>query len=95
MRTISMPDPTPYDVIVSLAGHDRGKLFQVVGWQEDRVLLCDGKNRRLTNPKRKSPKHVRVALRVSEKPESDRAVRTTLALAARSAAKEERQLGER
>ena len=92
-----MLDPAPYDVIVSRAGHDRGKQFMVVGVREDgRLLLCDGKNRRLENPKCKSPKHVRVAGRGSERPGSDKAIRTTLARTARdAAAKEEKRLGER
>ena len=92
-----MPDPMPYDVIVSRAGHDRGRYFLVVGVREDgRLLLCDGRNRRLENPKCKSPKHVRFAGRASDRPASDRAIRTTLALAAQNAAaKEEILLGER
>ena len=92
-----MLDPVPYDVIVSRAGHDRGGYYMVVGIREDgRLLLCDGRNRRLENPKSKSPKHVRVAVRGSDRPRSDKAIRTTLALAARSAAaKEEKLLGER
>ena len=90
-----MDCPAPYDVVVSLAGHDRGKLFQVVGAGEDRVLLCDGRNRRLENPKGKSPKHVRVAVRCATAPATDREIRKTLALAAEAAAKEERLLGKR
>ena len=92
-----MLDPAPYDVVVSGAGHDRGKYLMVVGVREDgRLLLCDGKNRRLENPKCKSPKHVRVAARSSGEPGSDRAIRTTLALTAKNAAaKEEKRLGER
>jgi len=92
-----MLDPTPYDVIVSLAGHDRGKYFMVIGVREDgKLLLCDGKNRRLENPKSKSPKHVRVAAQGHDRPGSDKAIRTTLALTAQSAAaKEEKRLGER
>ena len=92
-----MLDPAPYDVIVSRAGHDRGRFQMVVGVREDgRLLLCDGKNRRLVNPKCKSPKHVRVAVRGSDRPASDREIRTTLALAAQNAAaKEEKRLGER
>ena len=89
-----MNAPAPYDVVESLAGHDRGKLFLVIGAQGDRILLCDGKNRRLLNPKRKSAKHVRVAFRSSTEPESDKAIRRTIALAAaNAAAKEERLLG--
>ena len=92
-----MPEPSTNDVVVSLAGHDRGKLFVVTGRAPDgRLLLCDGRTRRLTAPKSKSPKHTRVVLRGTEAPGTDKAIRTTLAFAAQSAAvKEERHLGER
>ncbi len=92
-----MPEPMPNDIVLSLAGHDRGKLFLVVGAESDgRLLLCDGKNRRLADPKPKSPKHVRLVLRGANAPGTDKAIRTTLALAAQNAAaKEERHLGER
>lgn len=91
-----MSAPTPYDVVVSLAGHDRGEYLLVVGEEEDRILLCDGRNRRLVHPKSKSPKHVRVIGRRKNAPKTDREIRKTLALAAaQAAAKEERLLGER
>lgn len=47
------------DMIVSLAGRDRGKLFFVVDTDEQYVYLADGKTRRLESPKRKKPRHVR------------------------------------
>ncbi len=88
--------PAPYDVVVSLAGHDRGRFFMVTGAGEGRLSLCDGKNRRLGNPKCKSPKHVRVVSKRSQEPASDREIRKTIALAAADAAgKEEMLLGER
>ena len=92
-----MLDPAPYDVIVSRAGHDRGKHFMVVGVREDgKLLLCDGKNRRLAAPKGKSPKHVRLAMTGFQKPAGDREIRRTIALAAsNAAAKEEMLLGQR
>lgn len=42
----------------SKAGHDKGKLYVIVGESEDFVFLCDGVNRRKTNPKRKRVKHI-------------------------------------
>ena len=33
----------PYEIVLSLAGHDQGKLFCVIGAEEDFVLLADGK----------------------------------------------------
>ena len=89
-----MNDPAPYDVVISLAGHDKGKYFMVTGREGARLLLCDGKNRRLENPKSKSPRHVRVARRGSQEPGSDKEIRKTIALAAgEAAAKEEILLG--
>ena len=92
-----MEYPRPFNVVLSLRGHDAGKLFMVTGASEDRVLLCDGKTRRLANPKCKSPKHVRIAAEGSQNPPvSDREIRETIALTAReAAAKEVRLLGKR
>ena len=43
---------------LSAAGHDRGTLYLVLGEDGDRVLLADGKLRKLAQPKRKNRKHV-------------------------------------
>ena len=47
------------DMIVSLAGRDKGQLFFVVDTDEQFVYLADGKGRRLESPKRKKRRHVR------------------------------------
>ncbi len=47
------------DVVISLAGHDAGKLFYVIGGENGFCLLANGKERKLENPKRKKLKHVR------------------------------------
>ena len=49
----------PYEIVLSLAGHDRGKLFLVIGEDGARLLLADGRGRKLDTPKRKSAKHLR------------------------------------
>ncbi len=91
-----MRRPEPYDIVVSLAGHDEGKLFMVTGTAGEKLLLCDGKNRKMDAPKSKSPKHVRVVVRGEAPPATDREIRQTLAQAAEAApAKEGRLLGER
>ena len=96
MRKISSPEPQSCDLVVSLAGHDRGRLYMVVGSQGGRLLLCDGRLRRLDNPKQKSPAHVRVAARGTALPRSDKEIRLTLAQAAAvAAAREEEHHGER
>ena len=84
-----MDGPRPYDIVVSLHGHDAGRLYMVAGAEENRLLLCDGRLRRLDNPKRKSPRHVRVAARSESAPESDRMIRQTIALTAGKAGTKE------
>ncbi len=91
-----MKRPEPYDIVVSLAGHDRGKLYMVTGVQGERLLLRDGKLRKETNPKSKSPRHVRLVAEGNAPPATDRSIRQTLAQAAeKAAAKEGKLLGER
>ena len=46
-------------VLVSAAGHDKGELLAVTGFDGKRVFLADGKSRRLEKPKAKNPKHLR------------------------------------
>ena len=46
-------------VVVSTAGHDKGDLLVIAGFDEKRVLLCDGKSRKLESPKSKNPDHIR------------------------------------
>ena len=46
------------DMIVSLAGRDKGQLFFVIDTDDQFVYLADGKGRRVEKPKRKKRKHV-------------------------------------
>lgn len=52
-------DISKSDIIVSLAGRDKGKFFYVMDVEDNYVLIADGKGRKLENPKRKKLKHVR------------------------------------
>ncbi|MCC8358002.1 MAG: hypothetical protein LJU34_09310 [Oscillospiraceae bacterium] len=91
-----MKRPMPYDIVASLAGHDEGNLFMVIGCQAGRLLLCDGKGRPMAEPKKKSPRHVRLVRQGNTPPETDKDIRTTLAQAVgQTAAKEGELLGER
>ena len=47
------------DVVVSLKGHDSGRLYVVISVEEDFLLLCDGKRKLLSNPKKKKKKHLK------------------------------------
>ncbi len=46
-------------VVFCTAGHDKGRFYVVVKWQGDRVLIADGKVRKLEAPKAKNPIHLR------------------------------------
>ena len=47
------------DIVRCTCGRDEGRLFLVMDAGDRYVLLADGKHRRVENPKRKNPKHVR------------------------------------
>ena len=68
-------------VIKSQAGRDKDYLMTVVAYDEKSVYVCDGKERRLANPKRKNPKHITVTefSLAEEELRSDSALRKALA----------------
>ena len=45
-------------IVISRAGHDKGSFLAVVGTEDGRVLVADGKERPIAKPKRKNPKHL-------------------------------------
>ena len=51
------------DIVISTAGREKGKPFLVYEVDESRVLLVDGRYRKLENPKHKNVKHIRFAAR--------------------------------
>ena len=53
-----MIDVTAGQVVYSKAGRDKGHYFIVIDYIEPFLYLCDGKLRRLENPKKKKEKHV-------------------------------------
>lgn len=55
------------DIIVSLAGRDKGQTFYVLGVEGEYAFLVNGKTRKIENPKRKKLKHLRFAARVDSK----------------------------
>lgn len=67
-------------VVRSLAGRDSGYLLAVVRADEERVLVCDGKERPLDRPKSKNIRHVRRVNAVVDETAlaSDRALRKAL-----------------
>ena len=51
------------DLVQTIAGRDSGELFYCVGGDDRYVLLANGKDRTLDQPKRKSLRHVQKVLR--------------------------------
>ena len=47
-------------VVKSVAGHDKGDLLMIAGFEKTQVLVCDGKHRKLEKPKCKNSKHLEV-----------------------------------
>ena len=45
-------------IVRSVAGHDKDKLFCVVGEKDGCLLLANGKQRKVASPKLKKPGHV-------------------------------------
>ncbi len=50
--------PEKGQVVVSKAGHDKGDLLLALGLKGNRILVCDGRQRKLEKPKEKNPKHL-------------------------------------
>lgn len=50
----------------SLAGHDKGKVFMIVGVLPEYVLLADGRSKNLNRPKTKNKKHIQIIHRDRE-----------------------------
>ncbi len=50
------------DLVSPTAGRDSGRIYMVVGIDEDinRVKVADGRDRTLRRPKRKNPNHLKV-----------------------------------
>ena len=47
------------DVVMSVSGHDRERLYVVVAADGEFLLLCDGKRKLLKSPKKKNRKHLK------------------------------------
>lgn len=67
-------------VVLSLRGHDKGELFAVKEIANGKVLICDGKSRKLEKPKAKNVRHVALTDVILEKDSmaTNRKLRKTL-----------------
>lgn len=51
-------DIHPGEFVYATKGRDMGKCFIVITAKDNYLYLCDGKNRKVSNPKKKKIKHV-------------------------------------
>ena len=78
----------PADIVVSLAGHDRGNAFVLLQTDGCTALVADGKNRKLSKPKSKNQSHLTLGRPGSAEMQraiesgslTDREIRRTLAV---------------
>ncbi len=52
-------DTHPGEFVYASAGRDEGKCFIVISKEDNYLYLCDGKSRKVSNPKKKKLKHTR------------------------------------
>jgi len=48
------------ELATSKAGHDKDRLYLIVGEEEECVYLCDGRLRGVEHPKKKKKKHIQI-----------------------------------
>lgn len=48
------------ELATSKAGHDKDRLYMIVGEEGECVYLCDGRLRGVENPKKKKKKHIQI-----------------------------------
>lgn len=48
------------ELATSKAGHDKDRLYMIVGEEGECVYLCDGKLRGVEHPKKKKKKHIQI-----------------------------------
>lgn len=48
------------ELATSKAGHDKDRLYMIVGEERECVYLCDGRLRGVEHPKKKKKKHIQI-----------------------------------
>ncbi|MCL1819233.1 MAG: KOW domain-containing RNA-binding protein [Oscillospiraceae bacterium] len=72
---------TPGNVVIPIAGREKGRLHIVLDIDNEFALIADGKRRRVEKPKRKKIKHMEVAEGYfSENAKTNKEIRRVLAI---------------
>lgn len=61
-----MERPKIGSVVISLKGNDTGKIMMVIGADSGHLLVSDGKKRKISSPKRKNFRHVKILCQGNE-----------------------------
>jgi ribosomal protein L14E/L6E/L27E len=56
----------PGDFVIATSGRDMGKCFVVLSVENQFVYLCNGKNRKVSTPKKKKIKHIEFGGKANE-----------------------------
>ena len=69
-------------IVCSKAGRDKGKFMVVVGSDKNCLLVCDGKERPLSRPKKKNVKHLAATNSILDENQfkTNKSLRRTLAI---------------
>ncbi len=89
---MKVQEPVAGGIAESLAGHDRGRLYLIVGAEGGRVLVADGAAHTAEKPKPKNRKHLRllplfhpeIAGRIAQGKDENSNIRAALKAAAQS-----------
>lgn len=46
-------------VVISVKGHDKGQVYVVTKYENKECFICNGKQKKLENPKKKNTKHLK------------------------------------
>lgn len=65
-------------IVKSIAGHDKNNFFIVTESDEEWVYIANGKDRKLSSPKRKNIKHIQKTKTVLNVPKSDKECRKVI-----------------
>lgn len=47
-------------IVRSIAGHDKGSIYIVIGESEESLIVADGYSRTIESPKKKNSKHIEI-----------------------------------
>ena len=56
------------DIVIATAGKDKGKYFVIIGERDGKLLIANGRRRKVQRPKAKAEKHLRLVCSGADQP---------------------------